>query len=95
MHLLLGLLADGRYRAGDVQGGLQAVDEALAKVALGERFWEAEVYLGARRVGGPERRSLGARTAFEQALAVARQQGAHDLEQRAADSLSVRVGDRR
>jgi predicted ATPase len=88
----LALLAEAYGITGQVQEGLQALDEALALVDQnGERYWEAELY---RRKGelllqsggqGPEH---GAEVCFQQALAVARRQQAKVLELRAALSLS-------
>jgi predicted ATPase len=88
----LALLAEAYGIAGQVQEGLQVLEEALALVDQnGERYWEAELY---RRKGelllqsggrGPEQ---GAEVCFQQALAVARRQQAKSLELRAALSLS-------
>jgi len=88
----LALLAEAYGTAGQVQEGLQVLDEALALVDQnGERYWEAELH---RRKGelllqsgvrGPEQE---AEACFQQALAVARRQQAKALELRAALSLS-------
>jgi predicted ATPase len=88
----LALLAEAYGTAGQVQEGLQALDEALALVDTnGERYWEAELY---RRKGelllqsGVWDAAPGAEVCFQQALAVARRQQAKALELRAALSLS-------
>jgi predicted ATPase len=88
----LALLAEAYDTGGQVQEGLQALDEALALVDQnGERYWEAELY---RRKGelllqsrgwGAEQ---GAEICLQQALAVAHRQQAKALELRAALSLS-------
>jgi predicted ATPase/class 3 adenylate cyclase len=88
----LALLAEAYGTAGQVQEGLQVLDEALALVDKnGERYWEAELYrrkgelLLQSGVGGVER---GAEVYFQRALAVAHRQQAKALELRAALSLS-------
>jgi predicted ATPase len=88
----LALLAEAYGTAGQVQEGLQVLDEALALVdQSGERYWEAELY---RRKGelllqsGDRGAEPGAEVCFQQALAVARRQQAKALELRAALSLS-------
>jgi class 3 adenylate cyclase/predicted ATPase len=88
----LALLAEAYGAAGQVQEGLQALDEALALVDKnGERYWEAELY---RRKGelllqsGVRSAEPGAEVCLQQALAVARRQQAKALELRAALSLS-------
>jgi predicted ATPase len=88
----LALLAEAYGTAGQVQEGLQALDEALTLVDKnGERYWEAELY---RRKGELLRQSgvrgaePGAEVCLRQALAVARRQQAKALELRAALSLS-------
>jgi hypothetical protein len=61
----------------------------LAEIAeLGERFYEAELH----RLRGEVLASLAvgkAATEFERAVEIAREQGAHPLEQRARASLSA------
>src|SRR5262244_2953968 len=88
----LALLAEAYGTAGQVQEGLQVLDEALALVDQnGERFWEAELY---RRKGelllqsGVWGAEQEAEVCLQQALAVARRQQAKALELRAALSLS-------
>ncbi|WP_213306274.1 adenylate/guanylate cyclase domain-containing protein [Paraburkholderia sacchari] len=93
----LALLAECQWRAGDVEGGLQTLDAAMAITdATGERFYEAELHrlkgtmlLAASSKG--ERMpssSEDAQACFFKAIAVARAQGAHSLELRAASSLA-------
>ena len=88
----LALLAEAYGTAGQVQEGLQVLEEALALVEKnGERYWEAELY---RRKGelllqsGGRSAEQGAEVCFQQALAVARRQQAKALELRATLSLS-------
>jgi predicted ATPase len=86
----LGTFAEACEHAGQVEEGLHTLDEALTHVEkTGESLWLAELY----RLKGV---LLGRHTAvpgpaepwFQQALAVARRQGARWLELRAAMSLS-------
>jgi len=88
----LALLAEAYGTAGQVQKGLQVLDEALVLVDQnGERYWEAELY---RRKGelllqsGGQGAEQEAEVCLQQALAVARRQQAKTLELRAALSLS-------
>jgi predicted ATPase len=88
----LGLLAEACALAGDVQRGLDALDEALAAVErTGERWPEAELHrlrgqlLAALPDGG---RSDEASAAFERAIESARLQSAKSWELRAATSLA-------
>ena len=87
----LALLAEAYGTAGQVQEGLQVLEEAFALVDKnGERYWEAELY---RRKGelllqsgaGCRARS---RSLLSAGLAVARRQQAKALELRATLSLS-------
>jgi DNA-binding winged helix-turn-helix (wHTH) protein/predicted ATPase len=86
-----GLLAEACAKAGRVQDGLAALDEALAETERsGERRYEAEtrrllgeLLLQADR-GAPDEPE----TCFHQALATAHRQGAKSLELRAATSLA-------
>lgn len=87
----LALAAEAYAAAGDVEQGLEALEEALQWVRRnGEHLYEAEVY----RLKGNlslKRGSSGtaeAQHCFEQALLVARQQQAKSWELRAAMSLS-------
>ena len=88
----LGLLAEACALSGDVQRGLDALDEALAAVErTGERWPEAELHrlrgqlLAALPDGG---RSDEASAAFERAIESARRQSAKSWELRAATSLA-------
>jgi len=87
----LGLFVEACEHVGQIEEGLHTVDEALAFVdRTGERLWEAELH---RLKGELLRRhtavqEVEAETCFQQALAVARGQGARWLELRAALSLS-------
>ncbi|WP_321924206.1 adenylate/guanylate cyclase domain-containing protein [Paraburkholderia guartelaensis] len=84
----LGLLADCQGRAGDVEGGLRTLEQAMAIVeATGERFYEAELH----RLKGtmlPAASSEEAQACFLKAIAVARAQSARSLALRAASSLA-------
>ncbi|WP_036019197.1 adenylate/guanylate cyclase domain-containing protein [Paraburkholderia mimosarum] len=93
----LTLFAECQWKAGDAEGGLRTIEEAMAFVATtGERFYEAEVHrvkgtvlLGASGDGGrPHACSDEAQACFLKAIAVARAQGARSLELRAASSLA-------
>ena len=88
----LGLLAEACALSGDVQRGLDALDEALAAVErTGERWPEAELHrlrgqlLAALPDGG---RSDEASAAFQRAIEIARLQSAKSWELRAATSLA-------
>jgi DNA-binding winged helix-turn-helix (wHTH) protein/predicted ATPase len=87
----LALLAESEYLAGEVEGGLAALDEAFAAMRGGrDFFYEAELY----RLQGmllsvlSEDRRTEAETLYRYALDVARRQRARSLELRAAMSLS-------
>ncbi|MEX3962232.1 adenylate/guanylate cyclase domain-containing protein [Paraburkholderia sp. EG286B] len=84
----LGLLADCQGRAGDVEGGLRTLKQAMAIVdATGERFYEAELHrLEGTMLQGAS--SEEAQACFLEAIAVARAQGARSLALRAASSLA-------
>ncbi|MBI3330002.1 MAG: hypothetical protein HYZ81_25260 [Nitrospinae bacterium] len=94
---ILAMLAEAYALSGQTEAGLAAVAEALATVeATGERFWEAELH----RLRGELllRHAVGAgfkpapteeaEACFQQALDIARRQGAKTYELRAAVSLS-------
>jgi predicted ATPase/predicted Ser/Thr protein kinase len=90
----LALLAEALGKVGLVTEGLSALAEALALVdSKGEAFWEAELYrlrgefllTGAAPAAGVEGEAV---PFFEQALDVARRQGAKSMELRAVMSLS-------
>ncbi|WP_434663309.1 adenylate/guanylate cyclase domain-containing protein [Paraburkholderia sp. A3BS-1L] len=93
----LALLAECQWRAGDIPGGLQTLDAAMAITeATGERFYEAELHrlkgtLLLAALSEDERMpssSEDAQACFLKAIAVARAQGAHSLALRAASSLA-------
>jgi predicted ATPase len=95
----LGLLAETYGKAGQIDNGLAAIEEALALVAQNdERIGEAELYrlkgellLNYERQTEREKGLLNsgeAETCFENALDIARQQDAKSLELRAATSLA-------
>lgn len=87
-HYYYGLLADAYLTVGQSAAGLNAVTDGLATIPTSGRFWEAELY---RLQGELLRQSIanGAEAAFQQAIAIARQQGAKLLELRALCSLST------
>lgn len=88
---LLGLKAEVHGLAGDLDGGLAVVAEALERLEpTSERFAEAELHrirgdLLLLRVQPDERE---AEEAFRQAIAIARRQGARSWQLRAATRLS-------
>mgnify|MGYP001593607277 CR=1 FL=1 len=90
----LALLAEALAKAGQVEGGLTALAEALeAAQSTGERYYEAELH----RLQGELLLDQGAgraeaKACFARALEMARRQGARSLELRAAASLA-RMGD--
>jgi adenylate cyclase len=93
---MMSLLAGSYQRAGRIAQALQTLDDAQQSIdARGERWWEAEVH----RLRGEillSRSAEDARDAegcFQQALELARAQGALSLELRAAASLT-RFGQR-
>ena len=87
-----GLLADAYASLGQVDAGLQAVQDGLGVVAkTGERLWEAELHrlkgeLTQRAAGGVG--TTDAEACFMDALAIAREQRAAAIELRAATSLA-------
>jgi predicted ATPase len=89
--LFLGLLAEACVRAGQVDEGLRALDEAWeAMQETEERVYEAELYrlkgeLLLQQSAGQQKE---AEASFQHALDVARRQGARSLELRAAMSWS-------
>ena len=86
----LALLAEALAKAGQVEGGLTALAEALeAAQSTGERYYEAELH----RLQGELLLDQGAgraeaKACFARALEMARRQGARSLELRAALSLA-------
>jgi len=91
------VLADACWKVGQVDEGLQAIDEALTEIAqMGARIWLSELH----RLKGELLlvRSLSETAAAEghlrEALTIARQQGAQAWELRAATSLGRFLGQR-
>ncbi len=88
----LALLAEGCAPAGPDDLGLRLLDEALAvSESTGDRYYQSELYrLKGERLFTREREDdiAGAAACFEQAVAIARQQGALSLELRATLSLA-------
>ncbi|WP_354683068.1 adenylate/guanylate cyclase domain-containing protein [Cupriavidus necator] len=93
----LALLATAYASAGQARAGLEVLDDALAAVTnTGERYYEAELHrlkgelllqcadAGPRTPSGQE----AAQACFQQAIEIARRQGAKSLELRAALSLA-------
>ena len=96
MPFFLSFLATAALRQGQIADGLHVIDEALRLTATNfDRFWEAELHrlrgellllqAGTKTLGTGQGTAAGC---FQQALAIARQQGAKALELRAAMSLS-------
>lgn len=87
-HLLL--FAEACQQAGDLVGGLAALDDALtAAYTSGERYLEAEIHRLRGQLSLAAGRPEGeAELAFQQAIQVARQQKTCSLELRASVSLS-------
>jgi predicted ATPase len=94
----LSLLARACGRAGRVEDGLMAIEEALAASdARNERWWDAELYRLRGEMllahGGRER---DAEAALQRAVEIARAQQARSLELRAVTSLvRLRVSQQR
>jgi predicted ATPase len=91
----LALLAETCGKAGHAEVGLETLAEALDLVACkGERYYVPELYrlkgelLLRRSAALPDCEAEAAKDCFHQAIAMARQQGARSLEQRAATSLA-------
>jgi DNA-binding winged helix-turn-helix (wHTH) protein/predicted ATPase len=92
----LSLLARAYARNGQIGAGLETIAEALDRVEqTGERIWEAELYrLKGRLILDQGQASPApgvpakAEECFQQALAIAREQGARSLELRAAVNLA-------
>lgn len=93
----LALLATAHGRAGQPQAGLDALIDALAMVnRTGEHFYEAELYRlkGTLTLQCPEEDRQDsfvqqeAQACFQEAISIARQQGAKSLELRATVSLA-------
>ncbi len=87
----LALLAEACGRAGRIEEGLRAVDEALATVQKnGECWWEAEIVRlrGELLLRESSSNAAEAQSRFELAIEIARKQGAKSLELRATMSLA-------
>jgi predicted ATPase len=87
---MLSLLAEGYWKAGMVEEGLAAISDALASVEeKRERWWEADLNrLQAELLLQQDKPDASEAEVFlQQALTVAREQGAKSLELRAATSL--------
>jgi predicted ATPase len=87
----LSLLAEGHALAGRIGEARGLVDQALGQAAgSGERWYEAELHAqrGRLLLVPPIRDEVAAEVALRRALEVARGQGAHLLELRAAASLA-------
>jgi predicted ATPase/DNA-binding winged helix-turn-helix (wHTH) protein len=87
----LALLADAYASSGEIESGLTALAEALARLPHGRGFfYEAELYRlrGELLLRQATPDAVQAEECFHQALAVARRQEAKSLELRAAMSLS-------
>lgn len=82
------LLVEGYLRSGQVRAGLELVDATLKEIdeVLGELFWLAELH----RFKGElwlRQGKVEAESQFQDAIAIARRQGAKSLELRATTSL--------
>jgi predicted ATPase len=85
----LGLLAEAHQRRGDLREARRLLTKALDLVErTGERWYEAELERRMGEVDRAEGNLLAAEQRFEQAIAIARQQGARFWELQAATSLS-------
>jgi predicted ATPase len=89
--LFLTLLAEALGLDGKIEGGLAALDDALAKAAVsGERGSNAEIHRlrGELTLRLPNPDPTKAEDSFRTALAIAREQGTSGYELRAATSLA-------
>jgi len=90
----LSLLAGLEAKGGAQREALHTLDEALEISALaGDAWWDAEMHrMRGELLHRQGDRAVEARAAFERAVAIAREQGAGMLEQRAVDNtLGSRV----
>lgn len=89
MPYLLGLLAQVQITCGSIGDAIQSVEEGIALAeAGGERFYSAELYrLRGECFGRLPRHKKDAEGSFCAAIALARQQGATFLEQKALESV--------
>ena len=90
IDFFLALLAQARCRAGQIKEALEAVDEALAEgEAVGAHLWQAELL----RLKGELLRALSpdrtdeAESTLRRAIAIATDQQAESMRQRAEASL--------
>lgn len=86
----LGLLAEAETLTGRPTEALRLLDDALDRVARsGERMYEPELHRlrGAALLAGTPAHPAEARAAFDNAVAVARQQGSELLARRAAEDV--------
>jgi class 3 adenylate cyclase/tetratricopeptide (TPR) repeat protein len=84
-------LAEAWARTGDPRRGLALLNDALARLTqTGERFYEAELkrLVGELTLADHQSKTNEARRAFEEAIELARLQGARSLELRATVSLA-------
>jgi predicted ATPase len=87
----LAQLAEACRQANRLGEGLGAIAEALAFIQQnGERWWEAEIFRlrGELLLKQNESKAAEAQNCFEEAIQIAREQGAKSLELRAAVSLA-------
>ena len=87
----LATLAEACAKAGRLDEGLKAIDEALhLSQQSGECFWEAEIYRvrGELLLKQKESNRDEAQTSFERAIQIARAQTAKSLELRATTNLA-------
>jgi predicted ATPase len=85
----LSLVAEVCGQDGRTVEGLAALDEALTLATkMGEHFWTAEIHRLRGELLAAEGKLQAAEMAYQQALALARQQQAKSLELRAAISLA-------
>jgi DNA-binding SARP family transcriptional activator/predicted ATPase len=86
----LSLLAGLEAKGGASLAALRTLDEALEISALaGDAWWDAEMHrMRGELLQRENGRDVEATAAFERAVAIAREQGAAMLEQRAVDSLA-------
>lgn len=84
-------LADACHKLGEAEAGLQAVDEAMAEIEFsGERRYQAETWRLRGELLAQAGRSADSEACYDQALAIARSQGARPFELRAAVALAGR-----
>jgi predicted ATPase len=85
----LGLLAEALGAAGDQEGALKAISDALSMVETsGERWWEAEICRLSGELLRSCREEKDSERWFRRSLDVSQHQGAKSLELRASTSLA-------